>query len=100
MNTKCCSSYCLTGNSALIFSPSLERQTGHIGLAARAASGCGSSLHLEPVHLAAVGKAQHGVVRMRDEQLLDEVLVLDRVAVLPRPPRRCVWYSVSGWLLA
>ena len=56
----------------------LERQQIHHRLAARAAPGLRQLVDLEPVDLAAVGEAQHGVVGVRDEQLLDEVLVLDR----------------------
>ena len=93
MNTKCCSSYCFTGSRALIFSPSLERQQVHHRLAARAAPGLGQLVDLEPVHLAAVGEAQHRVVGVGDEQLLDEVLVLDRGGGLAAPaaPLRLVF---------
>ena len=78
MNTKCCSSNCLIGSSALIFSPSLERQQVDDRLAARAAPGLRQLEHAQPVDLAAVGEAQQRVVGVGDEELLDEILVLDR----------------------
>ena len=56
----------------------LQRQQVHHRLAARAAAGLRQLEHLQPVDLAAIGEAQHGIVGVRDEELLDEVLVLDR----------------------
>ena len=64
MNTKCCSSYCLIGSTALIFSPSSQRQQVDHGLAARAAARLRQLVDLQPVHLAAVGEAQQRVVRV------------------------------------
>ena len=46
-------------------------------LAARAAARQRQLLDLEPVALAAVREAQQRIVAVRDEQLVDEVLVLD-----------------------
>ena len=43
MNTKCCSSYCLTGSSALIFSPSSSGSRLTIGLPREPRPACGSS---------------------------------------------------------
>ena len=43
MNTKCCSSYCLTGSSALIFSPSSSGSRFTIGLPRAPRPACGSS---------------------------------------------------------
>jgi hypothetical protein len=81
MNTKCCSSYCLAGSSALIFSPS-SGSLGHHRLAARTIPACGA-VDLSQYTLPRLEK--HSTVScVCAEQLLDEVLVLDRVAVLPR----------------
>ena len=80
----------------MIFSPSLEREHVDDRLAARGAAAGRHLVHLEPVELAAVGEAQQVVVRVRDEQALDEVVFLRRVAGLPRPPRLCARYSASG----
>ena len=55
----------------------LERQQVHDRLAARAAARLRQLVDLEPVDLAAAREAQQRVVRVRDEQLVDEVLVLD-----------------------
>ena len=78
MNTKCSSSNCLIGSTALIFSPSSSGSRFTIGLPRAGAPGLRQLEHPQPVDLAAVGEAQQRVVRVRDEQLLDEVLVLDR----------------------
>src|ERR1700691_1350272 len=64
MKTKCCSSNCFTGSTA--------------GSAARTAPALRQLEHPQPVDLAAIGKAQQRVVGVGDEELLDEVLVLDR----------------------
>ena len=55
----------------------LQRQQIDDGLAAGTAARLRQLIHLEPVHLAVVGEAQQRVVRVGDEQLVDEVLVLD-----------------------
>ena len=82
MNTKCPSSYCLMGSTAVIFSPSRQRQQVHHRLAARCAPGLRQLEHAQPVDLAAIREAQQRVVGVRDEQLLDEVLVLGRRGAL------------------
>ena len=55
-----------------------ERQQIDHGFAARAAARLRQLEHALPVDLAAIAEAQDGVVRVRDEELLDEVFVLDR----------------------
>ena len=77
MNTKCSSSNCFIGSIALIFSPSSSGIRFTNRLAARAAPGLRHLEDPQPVHLAAIREAQQRVVRVRNEQLLDEVLVLD-----------------------
>jgi hypothetical protein len=54
-----------------------ERQQIDDRAAARARRRLRYLVHLEPVRFAAAREAQHGVVRVRDEQLIDEVFVLD-----------------------
>jgi hypothetical protein len=58
--------------------PLVERQQIHDRLAAGAASRLWQLIDLEPVELTCRGEAEQRVVRVGDEQLLDEVLVLDR----------------------
>ena len=70
------------GVDALAF---LQRQQVHDRLAARAAAGLRQLVDLQPVDLAAAGEAQQRVVRVGDEQLVDEVLVLDRGRRLAAP---------------
>jgi len=55
-----------------------QRQQIHHGAAAGIATCLRHFVHLQPVHFAAVGEAQHGVVRVRDEQLLHEIFVFHR----------------------
>ena len=62
------------GRDALAFG---ELQEVHDRLAARAPARERQLVHLEPVALPAVGEAQERVVAVRDEELVDEVLVLD-----------------------
>src|SRR6185437_378407 len=70
----------------------LERQEIHHRPPARAAAGERELVDLQPVDLPAVGEAKHRVVSVRDEELLDEILVLDRGrrAAPPSPPLRLV----------
>ena len=75
------------GADALTF---FERQQVHDRAAARTGRRLRHLIDLEPVRLAATREAQHGVVRARDEQLVDEVLVLDaggRTAAAAAPLR-------------
>src|SRR6202046_3816002 len=85
MNTKCCSSNCLTGSTALIFSPSSSGSRLTIGLPRAPRPACGSSNNPHPENLAPVGKAQQCIVGVRDEELLDEVFILDRGGRLAAP---------------
>src|SRR5690606_23702527 len=55
----------------------LERQQIDDRSAARAAARLRQLIDLEPVQLARAGKTQQRVVCVRDEQLVDEILVLD-----------------------
>ena len=55
----------------------LQRQQVHDRLAARAPARLRHLVHLQPVRLAVVREAQDRVVRIGDEQLVDEILVLD-----------------------
>ena len=72
------SSYSRIGSTAVMRSPSSQRQQVHDRLAARAAARLRQLVDLEPVELAAAREAQQRVVRVRHEQLVDEILVLDR----------------------
>ena len=63
----------------------LQRQQIHDGLAARAAARLRQLIHLQPVQLAVIGKTQQRVVGVRDEQLVDEILVLDAGRRLAAP---------------
>ena len=63
----------------------LQRQQVDDRLAARAAARLRQLVDLEPVHLADAGEAQQRVVRVGDEQLVDEVLVLHRGRGLAAP---------------
>ena len=54
----------------------LQRQQVDHGPAAGGAARLGQFVDLEPVDPAAAGEAQHGVVGVGDEELVDEVLVL------------------------
>ena len=78
MKTKWSSSNSRIGSTAVMRSPSCERQQVHDRLAARAAPGLRQLVDLQPVQLAAAREAQQRVVRVGDEQLVDEILVLDR----------------------
>ena len=66
------------GSTALMRLALFERQQIDHGLAARAAARLRQLEHALPVDLAAIAEAQDGVVRVRDEELLDEVFVLHR----------------------
>ncbi len=63
----------------------VERQQVDDGLAARAAARLRQLVDLEPVELPAVREAEQRVVRVGDEQLLDEILVLHRGGRLAAP---------------
>ena len=78
MNTKWFSSNSFTGTTAVIFSPSSSGNMLTIGLPRAERLPCRHLVHLEPVELAAVGEAQQVVVRVRDEQALDEIVLLHR----------------------
>ena len=67
MNTKCCSSNCLMGSTALIFSPSSSGSRFTIGLPRAPRPACGSSIDLQPVDLAAVREAKNGVMSVCHE---------------------------------
>jgi hypothetical protein len=54
----------------------------HDGLAAARAAALRHLVHLDPVELALVREAEHVVVRVRDEELLDEVVFLRRGGLL------------------
>src|SRR5205085_2452233 len=56
----------------------LDLDEVHDRLAAAGAAALRHLVHLEPVDLALVREAQHEVVRVRDEELLDEVVFLGR----------------------
>src|SRR5439155_690272 len=56
----------------------LQREHVDDRLAAAGAAAGGHFVHLEPVQPAAVREAQQVIVRMRDEQALDEVVLLHR----------------------
>ena len=56
----------------------LQRQQVHDRLAARAAARLRQLVDLQPVELAGAREAQQRVVRIGDEQLVDEILVLHR----------------------
>ena len=77
MNTKCVVVVLLDGQHGGDLLALLQRQQVHHRLAARSAAGLRQLEHAQPVHLAAIREAQQRVVRVRDEQLLDEVFVLD-----------------------
>ena len=55
----------------------LQRQQIDDGLAARAAARLRQLVNLQPVQLAVIRKAQQRVVRIRDEQLIDEIFIFD-----------------------
>ncbi len=74
-------------------------QQVHDRLAAAGAAALRDLVDLDPVDLALVREAQHVVVRVGDEELLDEVVFLRGGGLLPRPPRFCARYSASGWAL-
>ncbi len=78
MNTNLFSSNSWIGSTAVDALALLQRQQVDDRLAARAAARLRQLVHLEPVHLADAGEAQQRVVRVRDEQLVDEILVLHR----------------------
>ena len=63
-----------------------------IGLPLRRAAGLRDLVHLEPVAAPVVGEDQHVVVRAGDEQVLDEVLVLER----PRRSARARRAAAAG----
>ena len=70
----------------------VEREHVHERTALGPAAALRNLEHAQPVHLALVGEAEQRVVRVRDEEVLDEVLVLDgrrRLAAAP-PPLRLV----------
>ncbi len=54
-----------------------QRQQVDDGLAAADVAGLGQLVDLQPVDSAATGEAQQRVVRVGDEQLVDEIFVLD-----------------------
>ena len=78
---------CLDGQHGVDPLALFQRQQIHDRLAARAAPGLRQLVDLQPVSLAAAREAQQGVVRVRDEQLLDEILVLHRAPPLARGRR-------------
>src|SRR5882757_2088978 len=55
----------------------LQGQEIHDGLAARAPARLRELINLQPIQLAAIRKTQQRVMGVRDEQLVDEILVLD-----------------------
>ena len=65
----------LHGVDALVF---LERQQVHDRLAARTAARIRQLVHLEPEHAGRARERQQRVVRVRDPELLDEILFLHR----------------------
>src|SRR5262249_48300995 len=65
------------GEERVDLSALLEWQEAHHGLAARAAACQRQLIDLDPIDLAAVREAQDRVMRVRDEQLLDEILIVD-----------------------
>src|SRR5256885_613187 len=92
MNTKCCSSYCLTGNRALIFSPSSSGNRFTIGLPRAPRPACGSSYTLSQYTLPRLEKHNTVSCVCATNSFSTKSSSLTAVAVLPRPPRRCVWY--------
>ncbi len=76
-NTNRSSGYSRTGKhriNPLVF---FQRQQVHDRLAPADVARLGQLVHLQPVNLAATGKTQQHIVRIGDEQALDEILILD-----------------------
>ena len=70
----------------------LEReQVGHV-LTTRVTTGLGQLVRLGPVDPALVGEEQQPVVRRRDEEVLDDVVLRSAAPRTPLPPRRCDRY--------
>ena len=89
MNTKCCSSNCLTGSTALIFSPSSSGSRFTIGLPREPRPACGSSNTRSQYTLPRLEKHSSVSWVWATKNFSMKSSSLTAVAALPRPPRRC-----------
>ena len=100
MNTKCSSSNCLMGSTALIFSPSSSGSRLTMGLPREPRPGLRQLEHALPVDLAAIARSTECVSCVcATKSFSTKSSSFTDVAALPRPPRRCAWYSVTGCAL-
>ena len=100
MNTKCSSSNCLMGSMALIFSPSSSGSRLTMGLPREPRPACGSSNTRFQYTLPRLLKHRMVSCVCATKSFSTKSSSFTDVAALPRPPRRCTWYSVTGCDLA
>ncbi len=91
MNTKCVSSYCLMGSTAVIFSPSASGSRFTMGLPREARPACGSSNTRSQYTWPWFEKHSSVSCECATNSFSMKSSSLVAVALLPRPPRRCAW---------
>ena len=100
MNTNWFSSNSWIGSTAVMRSPSCSGSRFTIGLPREPRLACGNWWTLSQYSLPALEKHSSVSCVFATNSLSTKSSSLTVVAALPRPPRRCAWYSVTGCALA